>query len=53
MVTGTAMGDLQGYTLTLTANETTLPNFVDSTSADPFAGMTGLTTEAASTKRTP
>jgi hypothetical protein len=43
-VTGTAMGDLQGYTLTLTANETTLPNFVDSpTAADPFAGMASAT----------
>tara|TARA_R100001463_G_scaffold23695_2_gene56645 strand:+ start:6426 stop:6980 length:555 start_codon:yes stop_codon:yes gene_type:complete len=39
-VTGTAMGDLNGYTLTLTANETTLPNFVDgATDANPFAGM--------------
>jgi len=53
-VTGTAMGDLQGYTLTLTANETTMPNFLDSpTSDNPFAGMTGLTSEAASTQRTP
>ena len=43
-VTGTAMGDLQGYTLTLTANEITMPNFVDSpTSADPFAGMASAT----------
>jgi len=43
-VTGTAMGDLQGYTLTLTANEITLPNFVDgATAADPFAGMTSAT----------
>ena len=54
MVTGTAMGDLQGYTLTLTANETTMPNFVDSPTADnPFAGMAGLTSEAASTQRNP
>lgn len=52
-VTGTAMGDLQGYTLTLTANETTMPNFVDSpTTADPFAGM-GSATATASTQRTP
>jgi hypothetical protein len=52
-VTGTAMGDLQGYTLTLTANETTMPNFVDSpTSADPFAGMSSATASA-STQRTP
>lgn len=43
-VTGTAMGDLQGYTLTLTANEITMPNFVSgATSADPFAGMSGAT----------
>lgn len=43
-VTGTAMGDLNGYTLTLTANETTLPNFVDgATDTDPFAGMSSAT----------
>jgi hypothetical protein len=43
-VTGTAMGDLQGYTLTLTANEITMPNFVSgATSAEPFAGMAGAT----------
>lgn len=51
-VTGTAMGDLQGYTLTLTANEITMPNFVSgATSADPFAGMTSAT-DSASTQRT-
>lgn len=51
-VTGTAMGDLQGYTLTLTANEVTMPNFVDgATAADPFAGMSSLTNDAASTQR--
>lgn len=50
-VTGTAMGDLQGYTLTLTANEITLPNFVSgATAADPFAGM-GTSTETQSTQR--
>jgi hypothetical protein len=50
-VTGTAMGDLQGYTLTLTANEITMPNFVDgATSADPFAGMASAT-DSASTQR--
>lgn len=44
MVTGTAMGDLQGYTLTLTGNEVTMPNFVDgATDADPFAGMASAT----------
>ena len=43
-VTGTAMGDLQGYTLTLTAHEVTMPNFVDgATAADPFAGMASAT----------
>lgn len=43
-VTGTAMGDLQGYTLTLTANEITMPNFVNgATAADPFAGMASAT----------
>lgn len=51
MVTGTAMGDLQGYTMTLTANETLPPNFVDSpTAADPFAGMSSATATA-STQR--
>ena len=41
-VTGTAMGDLSGYTLTLTASETTLPNFVTgATAANPFAGLAG------------
>lgn len=50
-VTGTAMGDLQGYTLTLTANEITMPNFVSgATSADPFAGMAGAT-DTQSTQR--
>ena len=50
-VTGTAMGDLQGYTLTLTANEITMPNFVTgATAADPFAGM-GTSTETQSTQR--
>jgi len=53
MVTGTAMGDLQGYTLTLTANEVTMPNFVDgATAADPFAGMSSAT-DTAGTQRTP
>ena len=53
MVTGTAMGDLQGYTLTLTANEVTMPNFVDApTAADPFAGMASAT-DTAGTQRTP
>lgn len=52
-VTGTAMGDLQGYTLTLTANEVTMPNFVNgATAADPFAGMSSAT-DTAGTQRTP
>lgn len=53
MVTGTAMGDLQGYTLTLTANEVLPPNFVSgATEADPFAGMSSATATE-STQRTP
>ncbi len=60
-VTGTAMGDLQGYTLTLTANEVTMPNFVevsqnfsDGVSDDFLSEMAGLDgTVAASTQRTP
>lgn len=60
-VTGTAMGDLQGYTLTLTANETTMPNFVEvsaaftaGTSDDFLSEMGTLTgTVASSTQRTP
>jgi hypothetical protein len=46
------MGDLQGYTLTLTANEITMPNFVDgATSADPFVGMASAT-DSPSSQRT-
>lgn len=53
MVTGTAMGDLQGYTLALTANEVTMPNFVDgATDANPFAGMSSAT-ETPGAQRTP
>ena len=60
-VTGTAMGDLQGYTLTLTGNEITMPNFVQvsaaftaGTSDDFLSEMAGLTgTVASSTQRTP
>ena len=58
-VTGTAMGDLQGYTLTLTANEITMPNFVevsqnfsDGASDDFLSEMAGLDgVVAASTQR--
>ena len=38
--TGTAMGDLSGYTMTLVANEKIAANFISgATDADPFAGM--------------
>jgi hypothetical protein len=42
--TGAAMGDLSGYTLTLSAQELKPANFVDSpTAADPYAGMGSAT----------
>lgn len=45
IVTGAAMGDLSGYTLTLTAQELKPANFLEgATSANPFAGMTGTVT---------
>lgn len=44
IVTGAAMGDLSGYTLTLSAMEVKPANFIDSpTAADPYAGMTSAT----------
>jgi len=44
IVTGAAMGDLSGYTLTLTGMETKPANFVASpTAADPYAGMSSAT----------
>ena len=44
IVTGAAMGDLSGYTLTLTGQELKPANFVDSpTAADPYAGMASAT----------
>ena len=44
IVTGAAMGDLSGYTLTFTAQETAPANFVASpTAADPYAGMSSAT----------
>src|SRR6056300_968002 len=44
IVTGAAMGDLSGYTLTLTGMETKPANFVSSpTAADPFDGMASAT----------
>lgn len=45
IVTGTAMGDLSGYTLTLSASEQIPANFLEgATEADPFAGLTGTVT---------
>lgn len=42
--TGAAMGDLSGYTLTLSASELKPANFVDSpAAADPFDGMASAT----------
>lgn len=44
IVTGAAMGDLSGYTLTLTGMEKAPANFVSSpTSSDPYAGMSSAT----------
>src|SRR5210317_2541072 len=44
IVTGAAMGDLSGYTLTLSGMEVKPANFVASpTAADPFDGMTSAT----------
>lgn len=44
IVTGAAMGDLSGYTLTLTGTERVPANFVASpTAADPYAGMSSAT----------
>ena len=41
IVTGAAMGDLSGYTLTLSAMEVKPANFISgATAGDPFAGMT-------------
>lgn len=47
IVTGTAMGDLSGYTLTFTAQEQLPANFLEgATDADPFGGLTGTVTIA-------
>jgi hypothetical protein len=44
IVTGAAMGDLSGYTLTFTAQETSPAKFLTSpTAADPYDGMTSAT----------
>lgn len=45
IVTGGAMGDLSGYTLTLNAQEQVPANFLEgATEADPFAGLTATVT---------
>ena len=44
IVTGAAMGDLSGYTLSLSSMEVEPANFVDSpTASDPYAGMSSAT----------
>lgn len=44
IVTGAAMGDLSGYTLSLVGSENIPANFIDgATAADPFAGMSSAT----------
>tara|TARA_R110000796_G_scaffold70095_3_gene159623 strand:- start:943 stop:1491 length:549 start_codon:yes stop_codon:yes gene_type:complete len=44
IATGTAFGDLSGYSLTLGASELEPANFIaGGTAADPFAGMTSAT----------
>jgi len=44
IATGAAMGDLSGYTLTLSASELKPANFISApTSADPYDGMTSAT----------
>lgn len=44
VATGTAMGDLSGYTLTLTAQEKLPANFIaGATLANPFIGLTSAT----------
>lgn len=44
IVTGGAMADLSGYTLTFSASELQPANFVDApTAADPYAGMSSAT----------
>jgi len=47
VVTGGAMGDLSGYTITLEAEEELPANFLEgATESDPFAGMTSATATA-------
>ena len=50
IVTGAAMGDLSGYTLTFTGQEKTPANFLDgATDADPFGGLTSTVTVTSGT----
>ena len=50
IVTGAAMGDLSGYTLTLTGQEVLPANFLEgATAADPFVGLTNTVTVTAGT----
>ena len=43
VVTGAAMGDMSGYTLTLAASEVLMPNFISgATEANPFAGLSSV-----------
>ena len=45
IVTGAAMGDLSGYTLTLNAQEQLPANFLEgATEADAFGGLTSTVT---------
>lgn len=45
IVTGAAMGDLSGYTLTFSAQEQVPANFLEgATEADPFGGLTSTVT---------
>ena len=45
IVTGSAMGDLSGYTLSFSASEQIPANFLEgATEADPFAGMSSTVT---------
>jgi hypothetical protein len=44
IVTGAAMADLSGYTLTMEAQEQLPANFINgATTANPFAGLAGAT----------
>lgn len=48
---GTAMGDLQGYTLTINGQERKLANYLEgATVADPFAGLTTAPTVVVGTE---